>query len=132
MSDYQVAAFNAEASEMAAELELQVQLLQEQAVELRRQINTDLSVENENLQGHLAELLVESAKWRTEANLLRADMELSAQRAAESERQIMLLNAQLVEARRQIDSLRALLTVQRDRLDLADREVERLRLEAAN
>jgi hypothetical protein len=105
MSYNQVTAFNAEASEMAAELERQVQLLQEQAVELRRQINTDLSVENENLQGHLAELLVESAKWRTEANLLRVDLELSARRAAESESEIMLLNAQLVEARRQIDSL---------------------------
>ena len=52
-------------------------------------------------------------------------MELSAQRAAESERQVTLLNAQLVEARRQIDRLRNL-------LDLADREVERLRLEAAD
>ena len=131
---------------LSAESQRQVALLNEQVVELRRQINTDLSVENENLQGRLAEALVEVAAWRTEATALRASVELFTKRAVESERQVTLLNVQLVEARRQIDRLRTL-------LDLADRadaeakvqieslgaqlivaleEVERLRLEAAN
>jgi chemotaxis protein MotB len=136
------------AAEQALSAESQRQLLiaNEMAVELRRQLNSNLSVENINLQGRLDEALEEVDAWRTEATALRPNVELFAKRAAESERQVTLLNAQLVEARRQIDRLRNL-------LDLADRavaeanvqieslgaqlivaleEVERLRLEANN
>lgn len=116
----QVSAFNAGASEIAAELKRQVQILNEQAVDLRRQLGSDLYIENENLKGRLAEALATSADRSLQIGLLNAKVVELRNQIATLQQNLKIADQAKAEAKVQIEVLAA-------QLNAALEEAKRLR-----